>query len=145
MDTLLNHLYYELKNFDGIDGLYRKAKKLNNNIKRNDVKLFLEKQATHQQNKIITTKKEYTPIYSETPYGFQLDLTFLPSYKSYNDNKYVLFTAININSRYAYAYYSKDKKADSIIDMLELFLKNCLFIDTITCDSGSEYTNKKVV
>jgi hypothetical protein len=45
-------------------------------------------------------KKEFLPIYSDAPYAFQIDLTFLPRYKKQNNNNSVLFTAININSRY---------------------------------------------
>jgi hypothetical protein len=71
-----------------------------------------------------------------------LDLTYLPKYKYENDKKYVLFTAININSRYAYAYYSKI--TESIIKMLDKFLENAGIINTITCDMGSEYTNDEV-
>ena len=32
IDDFLNHVYYELKNFDGLNELYRKAKELNKNI-----------------------------------------------------------------------------------------------------------------
>ena len=142
---LLDDIYYKDFNYGGINSLYRKAKELNNKITLNDVKEFLKKQPTYQQNFIKVSKKEYKPIYSESPYAFQIDLTFLPKYKSYNNGNYILFTAINVNSRYAYAYYSKDKNTDTIIDIMELFLKNCLMIDTITCDEGSEFTNKKIV
>jgi hypothetical protein len=48
------------------------------------------------------THEEYKQIYDEDHFSFQIDLTFLPQYKTTNKNNYVLFTAININSRYAY-------------------------------------------
>ena len=53
----------------------------------------------------MVKKKEYKPIYSEDYYSYQINLTFLNKYKNSNDGIYVLFTGININSRYAYAYY----------------------------------------
>jgi hypothetical protein len=46
------------------------------------------------------------------PFSFQLDLTFFPRYRKYNNGFYVLFTAININSRFAYAYYGKNKEKE---------------------------------
>ena len=53
----------------------------------------------------------------------QIDLTFLNKYKNSNDGIYVLFTAININSRYAYAYYGKNKETSTILNFLEKFKK----------------------
>ncbi len=46
-----------------------------------------------------------------------------------------MFTAIEINSRFAYAYYSKDKEMKTIIDFLKK-LENKTVINTITCDEG---------
>ena len=56
---------------------------------------------------------------------------------------YVLFTAININSRYAYAYYSKNKETTTILQFLEKFKKQSKEIHTTTTDSGSEFINKQ--
>ena len=80
------------------------------------------------------------PIYSETPYSFQIDLTFFPRYKKYNKDNYVLFTAININTRFAYAYYGKDKEAETILNMLKKMEQKTI-INSITCDKGSEFNN----
>ena len=54
-----------------------------------------------------------------------------------------MFTAININSRYAYAYYGKNKETSTILQFLEKFKKQSKEIHTITADSGSEFTNKQ--
>lgn len=138
--TLLNRLYYIELNFDGADELYRKAKLQNKNITKQEVKDWLKEQSTHQQTTVKKVgNKNFKPIYSDDMYSFQMDLTFLPKYKSANDKYYIIFTAININSRYVYAYYAKDKKTDTIISMLDLFLKNAGIIHSITCDSGSEF------
>ena len=102
---LLNDLYYVNKNFDGYENLYQKAKELNNDVTINEVKDFLKNQNTTQQTITEIGKKEYKPIYSYSYYSFQIDLTFLPQYKKQNKDNYVLFTAININTRYSYAYY----------------------------------------
>ena len=52
IDDFLNHVYYELKNFDGLNELYRKSKELNKNIKKDDVSKWLKSQSTHQQTTI---------------------------------------------------------------------------------------------
>ena len=146
-ERLLDRLYYKEHNYDGIDGLFKKARKQDVNIDKEYVTKWLQSQSTHQQN---TFEKEpggieLKPIYSEDIYSFQIDLTFLPAYKIKNNGIYVLFTAININTRYSYASYSRDKEADTIIGMLNDFLKNCFEIHNLTLDSGTEFTNKKVI
>jgi len=144
ISEILNKIYYKEKNYDGVENLYKKAKVYNASIKKNDVKDWLNKQQNKQVTTTITGKKEFKPIYSETPYSFQLDLTFFPRYKIQNKNNYVLFTAININTRFAYAYYSKDKETQTILNMLKEMEKKTV-INTITCDEGSEFTNKEFV
>ena len=145
-DELLNDLYYVQMNYDGIDVLYKKAKKLNSKISKDDISKWLKNQSTHQLTKAEKEigNVELKPIYSEDPYSFQIDLTFLPKYKSKNKDNYVLFTGINITTRKAYASYGKDKEADTVIEMLDIFLKQVKKINTITTDSGSEFTNNKV-
>ena len=145
-DVLLNELYYKQKNYDGVVELTRKARLLNKDIKKEDVKAWLNKQETHQQTtaKDVGKKKQFLPIYSNDHFSFQIDLTFLPKYQAKNDKYYVLFTAININTRYAYCYWSRDKNTDTIIGMLKAFLDNALEIHTISCDFGSEFIAKDV-
>ena len=53
----------------------------------------------------------------------------------------MLFKAINVNSRYAYAYYGKNKETTNILIFLEQFKKDCTEIHYITVVSGSEFTN----
>lgn len=65
-DDLLHKLYYELKNYDGINSLYSKAKVIHPTLKRNDVKDWLDYQSSYQQTKQEVGKKKYLPIYSET-------------------------------------------------------------------------------
>ena len=129
-------------NFDGLNSLYEKAKVLNKNITRKEVKQYLSENAIQQQTTIKPKKAEFKPIYSESFYSYQCDLTFFPRFKKQNGGNYVLFTAININSRYAYAYYSKDKAAKTVQEMLDKFLHNALIVENLTMDSGSEFTDK---
>ena len=141
-EQLLNDLYYKKFNFDGANILFQKAKVVNKNITLDFVKDWLSKQATHQQNSNKSKRLVFLPIYSESPFGFQIDLTFFPRYTKQNDGYYVLFTAININTRYAYAYGAKTKDADTILDIMKVFHEQAIEIDTITTDEGTEFTNK---
>jgi hypothetical protein len=141
-EELLNDLYYVQLNFDGANVLFQKARKINKNIKLDFVKTWLAKQATHQQNSNKSAKRVFLPIYTESHYGYQIDLTFFPKYKKQNDGNYVLFTAININTRYAYAYYSDSKDAKTILEIMKRFHKDCHEIDIITTDEGTEFTNE---
>jgi len=143
INKILNELYYKEHNYDGIDELFRKAKLKNKNIEKTDVSNWLKKQATYQKTlpQKQIGKVELLPIYSEDPYSFQMDLTFFPKYKNTNDGNYVLFTAIQINTRFSYAYYGKNKEAETVLDMLNKFLENALMINSITSDEGKEFTN----
>ena len=143
-NELLNDIYYNQLNFSGVNELYRKAKLINKNIKLSDVSQYLKDQNVQQQTTTpYIKKKEYLPIYSESHHSYMIDLTFLPQYKAQNNNYYVLFTAINVNSRYSYVYYSKSKNSDDIIDMLNKFKKDAKEIDSISGDLGSEFISDK--
>jgi hypothetical protein len=143
-DSLLNDLYYKQHNYDGVDTLYKKAKIIDSTIKKDTVKEWLNKQHSKQVSTKKTNKKIFLPIYSEKPYSFQIDLTFFPRYKKQNNQFYVLFTAININTRYAYAYYGKNKEMDTILSMVEQMEKDTV-INSFTCDEGTEFKNNKFI
>jgi len=146
-NIILKNLYYKELNFDGIDELFRKAKIKHKDITRDQVSQWLKKQAVHQQTieRPLIQKPENLPIYANDPWSYQIDLTFLPKYKDQNDGNYVLFTAINIDTRFSFASYGKDKKGSTIIKMLDDFMKNALIIHSITSDSGSEFTSKEAI
>ena len=64
----------------------------------------------------------------------------MPRHKS-NNNNYVLFTAININTRYVYAYYCNNKRMETVLELLKK-MNSETKINAITCDSGSEFNKK---
>lgn len=143
-DYILHDIYYVQKNYDGINALYAKAKIVDPSIKKEFVKDWLNAQSAYQQSKPEVGKKSYLPIFSETPYAFQIDLTFFPKYTSSNKGYSVLFTAININTRFAYAYKSKDKSMTTIKGFIEEMEKKTN-INSITCDKGKEFKNKEFI
>jgi hypothetical protein len=138
-EELLLYLFYKQLIYS-FNELYKKAKEAHPNIKKPFVKEWFDKQQSIQMTNKPVGKKEFLPIYSETPYAFQLDLTFFPRYKKQNKGYTVLFTAININSRFVYAYYSKDKEMKTILEFLKI-MESKTIINSITCDEGSEFKN----
>ena len=140
-EELLNDLYYVKKNYDGVEGLYKKSKVIHPSITKSFVSEWLKKQQSNQVTFKKIEKKSFLPIYSEKPYAFQIDLTFFPRYKKQNNGYEVLFTAINVNTRFVYAYYSKDKTGDVVLEMLKEMEKKTI-INSITCDEGSEFKNR---
>ena len=139
-EELLNKLYY--KNLiTSVNELYKQAKAAHPKITLKLVKNWFNNQSSTQLNNKPLKKNIYKPIYSESDYAFQIDLTFFPRYKKQNDNYYVLFTAININTRFGYAYYLKDKEIESIMKVLKQMEEKTI-INVIQCDLGSEFNNK---
>ena len=102
-EELLFDLYYNKHNYDSVNILYSKARIAHPNITLKIVKNWLNSQQAKQQTKAKVGKKDFLPIYSELPYSFQIDLTFFPRYEKQNKGYTVLFTDININTRYVYA------------------------------------------
>lgn len=138
-NQLLNKLYYK-DLILSYSELYKRAKQAHPNITQNYVKEWIKKQSVYQKNYKPVVKKEFKPIYSDTPFSFQIDLTFIPQYKTINNNYCVLFTAININTRYAYAYSMKDKSMKNIMEVMKKFMNESV-INSITCDYGTEFNN----
>ena len=143
-EELLFDLYYNKHNYDNANVLYHKAKIAHPQIKLQFVKDWLNKQQAKQQTKTKVGKKQFLPIYSELPYSFQIDLTFFPRYDKQNNGYTVLFTAININTRFAYAYYGKNKDMKTIINFLKEMEKKTI-INSISCDSGREFNNTEFI
>lgn len=143
-NELLYDIYYNKHNYDGLNNLFSKAKKIHPSITRNIVAEWLGDQQAYQQTKVKVGKKVYLPIYSESPYSFQIDLTFFPRYSNNNSGNDVLFTAININTRYVYAYYGKDKSMLTILGFIKKMEKKTV-IHTITTDEGTEFKNSEFI
>lgn len=144
-ENILYDLYYNKHNLDGVSVLYKKAKIIDNSITLKIIKDWLKKQKVNQLNvREVGRHNIYLPIYSELPYSFQIDLTFFPRYADYNNGYTILFTAININTRFAYAYKMRDKTMKSMMIIINLMEKKTV-INSITCDEGLEFNNKDFI
>ena len=142
---ILNKIYNIDLNFDGATTLLKKAKKIDKNISLNDVKLFLSNQNSYQRTYNKVSKKNHMPIYTEGIFNYQIDLTFLPQFKNSNDGYYILFTAININTRYLYTYNSKSKDMHTILDIFKQFEEDAKEVNAIECDLGGEFKNHEFI
>jgi len=140
-EKLLDTIYYKEHNYVGVEPLYRIAKQRDKTITKSFVKEWLNNQSSHQQVIKDTKKKVFKPIYSQSHHSFQIDLTFLDKYKKSNDGNTVLFTAINVNSRFAFVYFGKTKDAKEVVNMLNKFKHNALEIDAISGDLDSAFTS----
>jgi len=139
-EELLKKLYFKDLTFGGVQNLYKKAKEAHPKITLKIVKDWLDKQQSAQLNNKPVIKHDFKPIYSEQPYAFQIDLTFFPRYKKQNEQNWVLFTAININTRFGYAYYGKDKESETIINFIKDLEKKSV-INVLEGDLGNEFNN----
>ena len=139
-DELLHKLYYKELILGGVQVLYKAAKQAHPKITIKIVQEWLDKQQAAQLNNKPIIKKDFKPIYSELPYAFQIDLTFFPRYKQQNEGNWVLFTAININTRFGYAYYGKDKESPTIINFIK-DLEKKTEINVLQGDLGNEFNN----
>lgn len=139
-EELLSKLYYKDLIVGGAEKLYKVAKQAHPKITMKIVKEWLDKQQAAQLNNKPIITNDFKPIYSEQPYAFQIDLTFFPRYKKQNEGNYILFTAININTRFGYVYYGKDKEQDTIIDFIK-DLEKKTNINVLQGDLGSEFNN----
>lgn len=142
-EELLHDLYYNLNNLDGANQLYLKAKVRDPSITLDIVKEWSKKQTANQlTERKVGAKNIYLPIYSDIPYAFQIDLTFFPRYLPQNDGYGIFFTAININTRYVYAFKTKHKDMDTILDVIKEMEKQTV-INSFTSDDGGEFNNKQ--
>lgn len=140
-EELLNYLFNK-KLIYSFNELSKKAKEAHPSIKNSFIRDWFNKQQGIQMTNMKIKKTGFLPIYSDMPYSFQLDLTFLPRYKTQNKGFYVLFTTININTRFVYAYYGKEKNMTTILNFLKQMGEKTE-INSLTCDLGGEFKNKE--
>ena len=135
-----------------------KLKSLGYKVTQKQVKEAIEKTEVNQtfsQKKKIN-KKDLFPIYGKNPNKnyVQADLAFIPKFKRQNRGYSVILTAINMNTRKAYAYPLKSKtvkdknnknidSAEGIIPAFKKLIKDSK-MNVLTTDNGVEFTNKSM-
>ncbi len=139
-DELLKDIYYNpLLGLGTARSLFNLVK--NNGITFNYVKQWLDKQEGHQ---MFSAMKDvaYPAIVGEDN-DFQIDLMFFDSLKQKNSGYHVIFTAVELTSRKAYAYKLKNKSETSVCDGFDMFVAAAGKINNLTSDNGSEFISNK--
>lgn len=137
-EELLKKIYYDPSiGLGTARSLFKLVKENNKKIKYDQVKEWVDKQENKQifyHNKNIN----YPAIIGQDD-DYQADLMFLDEFKSKNDGYHIIFTAIELTSRKAYAYKLKYKTDQSIVDAFTMFMSAVKNVNNLTTDNGSEF------
>lgn len=130
VDKTFKH-YYDIKKGLTIPTLDRKEK-----AKLKDLE-------SYQVLKHPTKYKYFIPIFDLDDDSYQIDLMFIPELKKQNHGYDIIFTAIEITTRMAYAIPMKKKDEETMSDVMIKFIKlsGC---KKLTSDAGSEFKNKTI-
>ncbi len=143
MSKILKQLYYDPKT-----GLQSKTKfkaivkKLHPEISAKEVDDFLAKQELTQINKKGTFKGFYK--ITAPPDSYQMDIFFMNAYKKQNKNISAFFIFIDIPSRKMHIYPLKDRKTESILDVLNKFVKD-VGREIFMLEGDDEFSNAKII
>lgn len=112
------------------------------------VKKFLEEQPVYQVSRRSSSGVRTKPTQIQAPIGsYQIDLAFIPQYKSKNDGHDTILTCIGINNRYGLAVPLKNKSTKAAVEAITkliLAIRSLGPLIRFQSDKGSEFTNKKV-
>lgn len=138
-EELLKKIYYNPAiGLGTARSLFNIVKENDKKIKYSIVKEWVDKQENKQifyHNKII----HYPAIIGHSDNDYQADLMFLDEFKSKNNGYHIIFTAIELTSRKAYAYKLKYKTNESIDDAFTMFMSAVKNVTNLTTDNGSEF------
>ena len=146
----LQKLYYdptEPTSFTGLDKLWRKIKVQPRfkNVKKRDVKEWLQQQDTYTLHKPIKRKfKRNKVIVPHIDYMWDLDLADVQNLTRYNKGSKFLLIAIDILSRHLWVRPLKNKSGEEIIKSLNNIFEEGRLPKVIRTDKGREFTNQKV-
>lgn len=137
-EELMKKIYYDPSiGLGTARSLFKILKEDNKKIKYNIVKEWVDKQENKQifyHNKNI----HYPAIIGQNN-DYQADLMFLDEYATKNDGYHVIFTAIELTTRKAYAYKLKLKNKQTIVDAFTMFMSAVKTVNNLTTDNGSEF------
>ena len=132
----------------GLDALYQEVKKqgkaynakLKSGLTLENIKEWYKSREKVQTHQRVSGYHSYTP--EKPKEQFQIDLINMPKPWSNSRNKYSL-VCIDIFTKMADMEPMKDKEADTCTKAMENIFKRLGVPETIYCDEGSEFTNKK--
>ena len=138
----LKDLYYApTTGFSSIDKFYKKAVKLNPEIKYKDVENFLGKQYTYQINKETKKPRVFNTILAnKVGDNFQIDIIIYDRYEIHR-YKYIL-CVIDVNSRFAQCRAMTNRENDTILKELKDIFEVMGIPKNVNSDN--EFNTKKI-
>jgi len=126
--------------FSGLSGFLR----ANKNLKKNDVKIFLDSNEAYSlhkpKRKKFIRKKIIVPGIDHL---WQIDLLDVSKIKDENDNYRYFLTVIDCFSKFAWVEPIKNKQGLTVLEAFKNVLKRSKRIpQKIQCDDGTEFFNK---
>ena len=154
-ENFLSKLYYEDGNPLGIRKFYYLAeeKAQQNNVQHvtyRQISSWLKSQPHHQINQSTRQTKHIKPITAKTHHEMlQLDLMDFSQNTAPNSFKYVV-VIIDVYSRYIWLYPSKNKKADTILNIFTQFYENEIattnvHVKKLITDKGAEFNTLNTI
>lgn len=146
-DKQLASLYYDPEiGLGGVNRLFEAAKNKGLAVTRKQISEFVKNQQVSQLHQEKPSKTEYLHINSpEIDARWQADLIDLPKLSDANNGYRYILSVIDIYSRYGWLIPTKNKDGNSIQKAFqEIFRDNQPPSETLTTDSGTEFTNKTV-
>ena len=141
----LNELFYDPSTgYVNANTLYKIANEKGLNLSLKQINDFYKAQSVNQL--YFPQTKRYTPI--KCPFNsvgcVQVDLMDISKFFRENEGAHYIFNAIDIFSRFLWAYPIKNKKATSTLEPIKKVIEQIKSkypnnIITITCDNGSEF------
>ena len=132
----------------GVDALYQEVKKqgkayntkLKSGLTLENIKEWYKSREKVQTHQRVSGYHSYTP--DKPKEQFQIDLINMPKPWSNSRNMYSL-VCVDIFTKMADMEPMKDKEADTCTKAMENIFKRMGVPESIYCDEGSEFTNKK--
>ena len=143
MNNIINDIYIK-NNFPSNERLFNLVKKDNNDITRNDIKSFLEKQKEHQilkvQHNIKNTGRLVAFAINEI---WQMDIFVLQKYEKQNKGYSYIFAIVDIFTRKAFVEPMKNKSSEDCSIALEHIIKTNGIPKVIMSDNDKAYEGKE--
>jgi len=143
MNNIINDIYIK-NNFPSNERLFNLVKKDNNDITRNEIKSFLEKQKEHQILKVQHNIKNTGHLVAfEKNEIWQIDIFVLQKYEKQNKGYSYIFAVVDIFTRKAFVEPMKNKSSEDCSIALEHIIKTNGIPKVIMSDNDKAYEGKE--
>ena len=139
MDDIIEK-YYDLYNYPSVDKLYKYMKDDDYDIKKSDIKKYINnKEEVQILKESKSSKKQYGHIVAFKPNErWNMDIFYLLSYHRQNHGYKYILCCIDVFTRYVYCEPMKSKDISEVIKAFEMIIRNEKpYI--INCDSDSTF------